>query len=153
MPVLSERPSQRQQPAQKASIHTLKPESSGEKRKYRTIGHSALRNADMTGTKMSDKDEEEEKQVPRVFFETVDDTAVEVWVDWTKGDTYGTHKFVYSKEMTDTFLESYNAENGKYGKMFTIKLNGIEAFEDLWVYGVVSGEQGVCIKAERMELK
>lgn len=83
----------------------------------------------------------------------LDDTAVEVWVDWTKGDTYGTHKFVYSKEMTDTFLESYNAENGKYGKMFTIKLNGIEAFEDLWVYGVVSGEQGVCFKAERMELK
>jgi len=69
--------------------------------------------------------------------------TLNVRVSWKQKDGVRSQDFVYSDTFVTDFLNSYKAETGKYGRMFTLTLNGTEGFEDLSFCAVMASESGV----------
>ena len=70
--------------------------------------------------------------------------SIEVRVSWRQGDNIRTQGFYYNDTMVRTFLDSYNAATGKYGKMFVLTLQGAENYRDLTFNAMVASSLGIC---------
>ena len=80
-----------------------------------------------------------------------DGTGAEIIIraKWMKDESLRIQDFVFTKALRDTFIDSYNAERGKFGKMLTLKVSN--APEDIGYEVVVSSGVGISIISEAKE--
>lgn len=80
-----------------------------------------------------------------------DGTGAEIIIraKWMKDESPRIQDFVFTKALRDTFIDSYNAERGKFGKMLTLKVSN--APEDISYEVVVSSGVGISIISEAKE--
>lgn len=80
-----------------------------------------------------------------------DGTGAEIIIraKWMKDESLRIQDFVFTKALRDTFIDSYNAERGKFGKMLTLKVSN--APEDIGYEVVVSSDVGISIISEAKE--
>ena len=80
-----------------------------------------------------------------------DGTGAEIIIraKWMKDESPRIQDFVFTKALRDTFIDSYNAERGKFGKMLTLKVSN--APEDIGYEVVVSSGVGISIISEAKE--
>ena len=68
---------------------------------------------------------------------------VAVVANWKKNDDICRQNFVFSDEFVTTFVNSYNAEKGKFGKMFTLKITN--APEGIFCKAQIKSSVGISI--------
>ncbi|MBP1575623.1 MAG: hypothetical protein J6C34_08445 [Oscillospiraceae bacterium] len=80
-----------------------------------------------------------------------DGTGAEIIIraKWMKDESLRIQDFVFTKALRDTFIDSYNAERGKFGKMLTLKVSN--APEDISYEVVVNSGVGISIISEAKE--
>ena len=80
-----------------------------------------------------------------------DGTGAEIIIraKWMKDESPRIQDFVFTKALRDTFIDSYNAERGKFGKMLTLKVSN--APEDISYEVVVISGVGISIISEAKE--
>ena len=69
--------------------------------------------------------------------------SVMVRVSWTQSQGTRTQYFVFNDSQLQAFLDSYNAETGKYSRQFALTLKGASSITDLTFTAVASSGVGV----------